>query len=88
MGSEGYRVLAANPDHPKRRIVVAIVGHEQWETDRANAEHIAAFDPPTALQLLDGIDQVLELCDTWDALSKGPTPTTTRIRSAINGRHS
>lgn len=57
MGSEGYRVLAANPDRPLRRIVVAIVGHEKWDTDRANAEYIGTFDPVTVLELLDRIEQ-------------------------------
>lgn len=34
----------------------------------------------------DAVAGVLALCDEWDQLSKGETPTTARIRAAINGR--
>jgi hypothetical protein len=58
LGSEGYDVRA-NPDpsgNPIRRIRVAKFGYEKWETDRANAEYVAAFDPPTVLALLDRVE--------------------------------
>lgn len=56
IGSEGYHLMATNTDGPKRRIVVARCTYEKWETDRANAEHIAAFHPATVLALLDLIE--------------------------------
>ncbi len=57
LGSEGYAVLADNPGR-LRRLQVARCGHEAWDVDKANAEHIAAFDPPTVLALLDEIDRL------------------------------
>ena len=57
LGSEGYDVRA-NPDpngNPIRRIRVAKCGYEKWDTDKANAAHIATFDPETVLALLDAL---------------------------------
>lgn len=35
--------------------------------------------------LADAVDRVLALCDEWDALSRGESPTTAAIRRAIGG---
>lgn len=84
MGSEGYRVLAPNPDSPVRRIVVAIVGHEKWETDRANAEYIAAAGPEVVLELLDRLEQHEgEPCGQVSALMVGRLSGPCTVR----GRH-
>lgn len=45
--------------------------------------HIEQHDARVQLAAVAG---VLALCDEWDQLSKGETPTTARIRAAINGR--
>jgi hypothetical protein len=59
LGSEGYAVFAERAPGDKRlsRVRVARLGWEDWDTDRANAAHIAAFDPPTVLELLDALDE-------------------------------
>ena len=54
LGSEGYDVRTAeNLPGRLRRARIARFGYETWEADRANAEYVAAFDPPTVLALLD-----------------------------------
>lgn len=62
LGSEGYAVRG--PSAPvagtrgvQRRPWLARCGWEKWETDRANAEFIAACDPATILTLLDRLDR-------------------------------
>jgi len=53
---------------------VADVGNAQgncWSDAGADAEHIAAFDPPTALRLLDEVERLRGLVDprlavAWD----------------------
>lgn len=58
LGSEGYAVTEALPFRPLRRPVrVARCGYESWDTDKGNAEHIAAWHPDVARAvavLLDG----------------------------------
>lgn len=58
LGSEGYAVNAERPasDHRlRRRLRVARCGHEEWETDKANAAFIAACDPDTILALRERV---------------------------------
>jgi hypothetical protein len=62
LGSEGYAVTTVNGVKPvpkqtgrlRRPIRVARCGHEDWDTDKANAEFIAAASP----------DVVSDLCQT------------------------
>jgi hypothetical protein len=42
---------------------VARCGHEEWDTDKANAEHIAAADPPFMLAVADWLDWVAPFAD-------------------------
>lgn len=58
LGSEGYDVRATRPPTPGRlsRLRVARCGWEEWETDKANAEHIASLDPTVARALADLLD--------------------------------
>jgi hypothetical protein len=61
LGSEGYEVRGPDVPHKPtssvmRRPRVARCGYEGWDIDKANAEHIATFDPPTVLALLARLD--------------------------------
>jgi hypothetical protein len=59
LGSEGYAVVAEHPNGGLRRLRVSRHGYEDWDTDKANAEHVAAFDPPTVLALIEALDQCM-----------------------------
>lgn len=56
LGSEGYAVTGPQGSIPGRHRLraprVARCGHEAWDTDKANAEHIAGMDPATTLALV------------------------------------
>lgn len=58
LGSEGYDVRATRPRSSGRssRLRVARCGYEEWETDKANAEHIASWDPLMAFVTADLLD--------------------------------
>jgi hypothetical protein len=58
LGSEGYAVLAERPaeDRRRSRLRVARLGWEDWDTDRANAEHIASWPPAVAVAVADWLD--------------------------------
>jgi hypothetical protein len=58
LGSEGYDVRAQRPPTAGRlsRLRVARCGYEDWETDKANAEHIASWDPTVARAVADLLD--------------------------------
>lgn len=86
MGSEGYRVLAPNPDSPIRRIVVAIIGHEKWETDKANSEYVGTFGPATVLDLLDRIER-LEMQVELDERPCGQRAVLTRNGGPVSGAY-
>lgn len=82
LGSEGYAVTgpqgSAKSGHPRRVPRVARCGHEDWDTDRANAAHIARMDPAFTLALLDDRDAHKARADAAEAevkrlrLAKGP----------------
>lgn len=58
LGSEGYAVLAERPAESKlrSRLRVARLGWEEWDTDKANAEHIASWHPAVALAVADWLE--------------------------------
>lgn len=64
LGSEGYEVRGATftPEGSliPRRARVARCGYETWDTDKANAEHIATWDPTVALAVATWLDSVAE----------------------------
>lgn len=66
LGSEGYDVRAtlARPGRLPR-VRVARCGYEDWDTDKANAEYVATFDPPTVLGLLQALERVEALHQPW-----------------------
>lgn len=57
--------------------LAALTGYVPAESDNnATAELVVA-------EAIRGVVKVLALCDEWDALSKGETPTTRKIREAL-----
>lgn len=65
LGSEGYAVMGAElPVAPNRSVTrrqwVARCGMESWELDKGSAEHIASWDPTTALAIAEWLDQVAQ----------------------------
>jgi len=68
LGSEGYAVMAANPNGGLRRVRVSRHGYEDWDTDKANAEYVASMHPAVALAVATWLDShadihVLRTCD-------------------------
>jgi hypothetical protein len=58
LGSEGYAVTEQTYAKPLRRPVrVARCGYESWDTDKGNAEHLAAWHPDVALAVADLLDE-------------------------------
>lgn len=60
LGSEGYAVTKDRDlsGPPRRRIRVARCGHEDWDTDKHNAEHIASWHPAVSLDVADLLKHV------------------------------
>lgn len=73
LGSEGYAVREVEgKPRPGSRIPrpvrVARCGYEDWDTDRANAEHIASWHPAVALAVADWLDRDAEGWEQLEAL--------------------
>lgn len=62
---------------------IQVFAGDVWREE--DGRFAAAACPAVVLQLLDGVDQVLALCEEWDRLSKGESPTTRAIRAALDG---
>lgn len=62
LGSEGYDIRAERPrdfaDRRLSRVRVARCGMESWDTDKANAAHIASWSPPVAVDAADLLDEI------------------------------
>lgn len=74
LGSEGYAVLGDRPAEGRRRsrLRVARLGWEDWDTDKADAEHIASWHPAVAPAVADLLDALAKRVDAiCDAT---PTP--------------
>ena len=68
LGSEGYDVRSEHvPEKRLHRVRVSRHGWEDWDTDRANAEHVASWHPAVALAVADWLDAEAAVWDALDA---------------------
>lgn len=82
LGSEGYAVTGPQGSIPGRHRLraprVARCGHEAWDTDKANAAHIAGMDPATTLALVAEVRALRAKVEAIEALFSGGPDTSCR----------
>lgn len=72
LGSEGYAVMGHQRQGRRARTFVARCGMNDWDTDKANAEHLAGWSPSVAGAVADLLDHAANMLDL-PAYRKHPT---------------